>query len=204
MSDQTLAFAGTLQCGELVRQIAATGLCSRLAAQASVATVFRMDAPTPLDVYGGSTGAVRMGLRIAVELFSGQHEHDALQALNYAMALTRVGQRLNRDKRRQTELGRELALIKPVWEEAEDGFDPSVVTQLADAYQRHVSTLDYRITVNGKPEYLKQDEKVSQIRALLLAGLRSAFLWRQLGGRQWKLVFQRRRLLEEAEALLTA
>ena len=33
------------------------------------------------------------------------------------------------------------------------------------------------------------------IRALLLAGIRSAFLWRQLGGRRWKLLFRRRRLL---------
>lgn len=204
MSDQTLAFAGTLQCGELVRQIAASGMCSRLAAQASIATVFRMDAPTTVDVYGGNAGAVRMGLRIAVEMFSGQHDQDALQALNYAMALTKVAQRLKRDRKRQAELARELELIEPVWREAEDGFDPSIVTQLADVYQRHISTLDYRITVNGKPDYLKQEEKVSQIRALLLAGLRSAYLWRQLGGRQWKLVFQRRKLLEEAQALLTA
>lgn len=204
MSDQTLAFAGILQCGELVRQTATSGMCSGLAAQASVATVFRMEAPSAIDVYGGSAGSVRMGLRIAVELFSAQHEPDTLQALHYAMALGRIGRRLARDRKRQAELARELELIKPVWEDAEDGFDPSIVTQLADVYQRHVSTLDYRVTVNGKPEYLKQEEKVSQIRALLLAGLRSAFLWRQLGGRQWKLVFHRRRLLAEAEALLAA
>jgi CII-binding regulator of phage lambda lysogenization HflD len=53
--------------------------------------------------------------------------------------------------------------------------------------------LDFRIQVDhGKPEYLKQTEKVAFMRALLLAGIRSAFLWHQLGGRQWRLVFQRR------------
>jgi high frequency lysogenization protein len=39
------------------------------------------------------------------------------------------------------------------------------------------------------------------VRALLLAGIRAAFLWRQLGGRRWKLVLQRRRLLQRCQAL---
>ena len=39
------------------------------------------------------------------------------------------------------------------------------------------------------------------IRALLLAGIRSAVLWRQLGGRRWRLVTQRQRLLQIAHDL---
>jgi high frequency lysogenization protein len=36
-----------------------------------------------------------------------------------------------------------------------------------------------------------------EIRALLLAGIRSARLWRQLGGHRWQLVISRRKLLNE-------
>ncbi|WP_243260442.1 DUF489 family protein, partial [Pseudomonas aeruginosa] len=42
----------------------------------------------------------------------------------------------------------------------------------------------------------------ARIRALLLAGIRSARLWRQLGGSRWQMVFSRRRLLNELYPLL--
>lgn len=203
MNDQTLAFAGMLQAGELVRQVATSGMCSQHAAEASIASIFSMSPETTADVYGG-TGGARMGLRVAVELFSGRAKQESLHALNYAMALGKLAGRLRKDRQRQTELGRELELIEPVWRETEGHLDDSVISQLADVYQRHVSTLKLRITVNGRPEYLKQTEKVSLIRSLLLAGLRSGILWQQLGGRHWRLVFQRKKMLKEANALLTA
>ncbi len=39
------------------------------------------------------------------------------------------------------------------------------------------------------------------IRALLLAGIRAAFLWRQLGGRRWRLLLQRKKLLQASQNL---
>ncbi|MEQ8953835.1 MAG: DUF489 family protein, partial [Gammaproteobacteria bacterium] len=36
------------------------------------------------------------------------------------------------------------------------------------------------------------------IRALLLAGIRAAFLWYQLGGRRWRLLLYRKRIQETA------
>ncbi len=203
MNDQTLAFAGMLQAGELVRQVSSSGMCSQMAADASIGSVFTMDPESPADVFGG-IGGVRMGLRVAVELFSGRPQRDAMQSLNYAMGLGKLAHQMSRSGENQAKLGRELELIESAWKEAESGTDPSVIHQLADAYQNHVSTLDFRITVAGKPEYLKQDDKVALVRALLLAGLRAGMLWRQLGGRQWRLVFQRKKMLREAEALLAA
>ncbi|MNJ04984.1 High frequency lysogenization protein HflD [compost metagenome] len=45
--------------------------------------------------------------------------------------------------------------------------------------------------------FLQQASNASKIRALLLAGIRAARLWRQLGGHRWQLVFSRRKLLNE-------
>ena len=45
--------------------------------------------------------------------------------------------------------------------------------------------------VQGNPHYLGQPGVVSEIRALLLAAVRSAMLWRQLGGNQWQFLFAR-------------
>jgi high frequency lysogenization protein len=43
---------------------------------------------------------------------------------------------------------------------------------------------------------------VDWVRTLLLAGLRSAVLWRQLGGGRFDLMFGRKKIMREAEALL--
>jgi high frequency lysogenization protein len=201
--DATIAFAGMLQASELVRQIASSGNCSQQAAQASINSIFTMNPESTEDVYGG-LGGVRMGLRVLVELFSARNSQENLQSLNYALGMAKLGAKIQRDGKRQTELGREIELVDSAWRESEEPLDQSIISQLADAYERHVSTLDFRLSINGKPDYLKQTEKVAFIRALLLAGIRSAFLWRQMGGRQWRLVFQRRKMLAQAEALLTA
>jgi high frequency lysogenization protein len=203
MRDKTIAFAGMLQASELVRQIATSGQCSQQAAEASIGSIFSRNPETTEDVYGG-LGGVRMGLRVMVELFSARHGQDGLQALNYSLGLAKLGTKIERDGKRQHALGQELDLIESAWRDAEERIDESVISQLADVYQRHVSSMDFRLSISGRPEYLKQPEKVAFVRALLLAGLRSAFLWRQVGGRQWRLVFQRRGMLEQAEALMSA
>jgi len=41
----------------------------------------------------------------------------------------------------------------------------------------------------------------NRIRACLLAGIRSAILWRQVGGTKWQLLFFRRRIFDTAQHL---
>ena len=75
--------------------------------------------------------------------------------------------------------------------------------RIAKVYTETISKLSPRIVVHGKPQYLQADRTVYWIRTLLFAGLRSAFLWRQLGGNRWRLMFGRKRLLADTEALLS-
>ena len=51
-------------------------------------------------------------------------------------------------------------------------------------------------------QFLQNPRNAERIRALLLAGIRSATLWRQLGGNRWQLFFSRRKILKDAYALL--
>jgi len=48
-----------------------------------------------------------------------------------------------------------------------------------------------------------QIDVINKIRALLLAGIRSAMLWRQCGGSRWRFIFFRRKIQREAEFLLS-
>jgi len=68
------------------------------------------------------------------------------------------------------------------------------ISYLAALYQDTISQLPFRIHVTGKVEYLRDTLVANKIRALLLAGIRSAVLWHQLGGRRWHLFFYRKRI----------
>jgi high frequency lysogenization protein len=72
---------------------------------------------------------------------------------------------------------------------------------VAAIYQDTLSTLSFRIKINGSAQHLQNSKNADVIRALVLAGVRSAHLWRQLGGRRWKLALQRGQIRDTAVAL---
>ena len=77
-----------------------------------------------------------------------------------------------------------------------------MVGALAGLYVANVSGIAPRIMVGGDPACLNRDGNPERIRALLLAGLRSTVLWRQLGGRRLRLILGRSRLLAASHRLL--
>jgi len=78
----------------------------------------------------------------------------------------------------------------------------NVLANLGDIYLQTVSKLQPRIMVNGVPDYLSRVDVANKIRACLLAGIRSAMLWKQCGGRRWKfLLFRKKTQLEVARLL---
>ena len=74
--------------------------------------------------------------------------------------------------------------------------------EIASLYARTISNLSPRIIVNGKPEYLQRERTTDWISTLLLAGIRSATLWSQLGGGRFELMFGRKKIRKDAETFL--
>ena len=50
---------------------------------------------------------------------------------------------------------------------------------------------------------MKRAETLEKARALLMAAVRSAVLWQQLGASHWQLLFKRKALAASAKQLLT-
>jgi len=78
----------------------------------------------------------------------------------------------------------------------------NVIAALDGLYQTTVSTFSFRIQVGGDPRHLQNSENAARIRALLLAGIRSALLWRQVGGKRWHMLFFRSRLKPSLRRIL--
>ncbi|MBB3227067.1 high frequency lysogenization protein [Luteibacter sp. Sphag1AF] len=197
--ERVLALAGVFQGAALAQQLASDGRCDEAAMEASLASVFRIDADSVAGVYGNVTG-VRKGLRSLV----GQFEDQTRDVAVMRMAITVL--RLERS------LSRHRALLDKLHEgivgaqrqvEHFGLTHPNVTARLAELYSSTLSTLKPRIMVTGTPAQLQQKVVVDRVRAALLAAVRSAVLWHQLGGRQWQLLIYRKQCSMLARGLLT-
>ena len=68
---------------------------------------------------------------------------------------------------------------------------------LQEIYKEYVGIIRPRVVISGKKEYLNKNS--SLIRALLLSGIRAAFLWDYHGGSKWHLMFRRKEILNKCE-----
>jgi high frequency lysogenization protein len=76
--------------------------------------------------------------------------------------------------------------------------NPQIVSSLASIYSDIISPLAPRIQVAGNPDYLSQPATQHKVRALLLAGVRAAVMWRQMGGKRRNILFKRKHILNSA------
>ena len=199
MNDRILALAGLAQAAKQVRQIADTGQAETAPLTVCIDSLFHFDADSTAAVYGG-VSALRPGLGVLVDGWSqGAPRDPALLRLVYnVMQLERrfSANLLVSDKVRQ---GLEqIARQREHWGPTH----PTVLGRLGELYASTLSTLRPRVIVQGNPVYLGQPTVVAEIRAVLLCALRSAVLWRQMGGRQTDFLFRRAAMLRAARELL--
>lgn len=200
MKQKTLALAGLFQAAELVRQAASHGTWSGYAATALLGSLLKLESDSVDDIYGDRE-RMRLGVESLLSILLGERRH--LDTLQYAIAILKVERRFHRDRRMQALVGSELERIGTIEVSAPGTSAEDVqAADIADLYTRSISHLNPRIVVHGNPRHLQDERTVNWIRTLLFAGLRSAVLWRQLGGSRWQLMFGRRQILREAEELI--
>lgn len=196
--DRILALAGIFQATGLVQQVARAGTADSEPFEASINSVFKIDAERTEDIYDGGR-SLRHGLGILCRQL-GRRDRDA-ELTRYAVTLVFLERKL---VSRHDLMKSILEGIHTAHAQAEyfSTIHENVVAKLADIYTSTVSTLSPRIMVSGEPEHLSDPKNANKIRALLLAGMRSTVLWRQLGGNRVQLLLSRKRIVRSAEAML--
>ncbi len=190
--DRTLALAGLAQALHQVRRIAETGQSEMAAARPVLDSVFRIDAESAEQVYDGA-GQLAPGLRLLADHLSRRGDDPLLPRL--ALVTVQLERRFAAEPETMAAVAEGIATIAPQ-AETRGSTHPDVLSALGTLYADTISHLRPRIMVQGNPHYLGQPGVVSEIRALLLAAVRSAMLWRQLGGSQWQFLLARRAMLD--------
>lgn len=207
LEDITIALAGIFQASGLVEQLAKTGYVPGDAYRCSIESLFAIDPPDTRAVYGGTLAHLIPGLEILqATLEPGNQRHR--DALRYSLGVVHLQKKL---RARKDMMGALSSRLKQAARQAEhfSSTHENVIGNLGDLYKETISTFRFRIQVTGDQGYLQQTRIANQVRALLLAGIRAATLWRQVGGTRWQLLFRRKqiaatvdRLLREAKAEL--
>ncbi len=198
--NRTLALAGIFQAVRLVQQTARGEPRDSAATAASIGSIFNTDPANVIDVYGDIAG-IATGLEVLVRQLGNDKKSRDMELTRYAITLIHLENRL----KSQPQLLQHIRSgIEACRQEIQPGeaLRAPLIAGLADIYKQTISTLQPRLLVKGEPAVLGSMDSKNMVRALLLAGIRSAVLLRQSGGSRLKLVFQRGQLLDCAREQL--
>lgn len=199
LTEITLALAGIAQATLLVEQLAKNGYVQPEAYKCSIESLLDLNPSNTLAVYGGDVQNLRLGLETLRDLLQGQHKHQ--NAMRYCLGALHLQKNLASDKTMLKLLGNRLEQAAQQAQHFSSTHE-NVISNLGDLYSATISTFRYRIQVMGEQSYLSQPRIAHQIRALLLAAIRSTMLWRQLGGNRWQLLLQRKAIAKCVDNLL--
>jgi len=198
--DQTLALAGIYQSASLVKQIANTGMANSAHIDACLETLFRFDANTVEEVYG-SVADVMPGIKMLHKHLTDRNNQD-IEITKYVISLIMLERKLSSNAVMMDDIQKRLKAIEENFEFFSLNHE-NTFTKLGELYKETISTLGPKIIVSGEQPHLSNDRNASKVRALLLAGIRSAVLWKQCGGSRWQFILGRKAYINECEKLIS-
>lgn len=198
--DKAIAMAGLFQAASLVQQLARTGEVNNSAFNAMINSIFELDPGSVEEVYGGLKG-VKLGIDTLLRVLKDKESSTYADSIRYTIGMLQVEKLLARQTDINSVLRSRLEQVTNQLPHFDGVTSPAVVTKLNDIYLDTLAKFKFRIQVNGDPEHLKREENAAKIRAILLAGVRSAMLWRQLGGSRLQFAFGKRRLIKALDQL---
>lgn len=204
-NDIAIAFAGICQSARLVQQFAHEGKVENTFFHTSLTSLLNTQPNSPLDVYGNNLANLRLGFETTLsQLGSRQGKIDA-EIGRYWIGMLALSQKLNKTPQAKIELAKRLQQLErqlPLYEN--DILHEQMIANIASIYSDIISPLGSRIQVFGLQDLLSRTDIQNRVRASLLAGVRAAILWQQVGGSRWQFLFSRQKLLNATKSLYSS
>lgn len=199
MKDKTIALAGVCQAAYFANELASTGrVRDSNGYETCLDSLYVIDCDDISEIFGSDMSNLSTGLKTLTYAFN--RDPDYLTVLKYTLTLLTLERKLSKHPEFLGKIQQGILNSRTLQLPTEK-YPSAVITKIANTYSSTISLLQPRIILNGKPEFLKQAEITEKIRAILLAGIRSAVLWSQMGGSQWQLLFKRKLLVDTAQEL---
>lgn len=204
--NRTLALAGVFQAAQLVQRLAHHGQADPGALASSTQSILKTHTDSTDDVFGG-VGGVFLGLKILSEKLGGRSESTDMELARYVIAAIQLSGKIKRQPKLMESIRNGLdnvqSQMKFFGNNEDDGkIHPRLTTKLAELYLKNISTLKPRVMVSGEQSHLGNNLVAEKVRVALFAAIRAAYLWRQLGGNRWQLIFGRIHIVRSASEIL--
>ncbi|NVK57851.1 MAG: high frequency lysogenization protein HflD [Alteromonadaceae bacterium] len=198
--EQQLGLAGVCQAARLVQLIARTGEADKQAVEASLSSILVTDADTTQQIFG-QLDNLKTGFKVIVTQLGDHSSKKDTELTRYIASILGLERKLARNKKTMSELGERISHVQR--QLAHTDFESTqILSSLASIYSDVVSPLAPKIQIAGNPNYLSLPLNQHRVRAILLAGVRAAVLWRQLGGQRRQIIFKRKAILRSAQQAL--
>ncbi|MDY0925448.1 MULTISPECIES: high frequency lysogenization protein HflD [Pantoea] len=199
----TLALAGVCQAAHVVQQLAQQGHCNNAALNVSLRSLIDLNPGSTLAVFGNDEANLKVGLETLMAVLNSSNRQGASAELTrYTLSMMVLERKLHGNKAAMNTLAQRIGQLDRQLAHYELESD-TITSAMAGIYVDVISPLGPRIQVTGSPQVLQNSQVQSKVRAALLAGIRSAVLWQQVGGGRLQLMFSRQRLLSEAKTILS-
>lgn len=198
--DLAIALAGVTQAVDVMDRLSRTGYLNSSQFATSVNSLFEQNPTDAEAVFGGAENLQR-GLEVLVDLLKHRRSKEHTTIIGYCLGIFHLQRKLYRNKVMLGTVGKRIDQARHQVRHFGLAHE-NVIANLASIYTDTISTFPFRIQVVGEYQYLQQQRVADQVRVLLLAAVRAATLWRQVGGSRWQLLLHRTRILSAAEALL--
>jgi len=211
IEDKVLALAGIFQSARLAQRLAYTNTVIDLPFATSIYSILVTDADHAYDVFAMNSiddiDGLKPGLESVRDKLGGHTDRDDFEVARYVIGMIQLASVLNSDPDTLQRLGDgidAIAVHYPPDREWLHGKEipEELIRRVAELYTQTISHLSPRIIINGEESVLKNEMAAAKIRAVLMAGIRAAHLWWQLGGRRWQVLFRRRLFSTTAAQLL--
>lgn len=204
--EKTLALAAILQAASLADSMAWRGHCDPISLDCSLESLLVFDTDDTTVIYGSrKLRGLRAGITALEQALMPPMRHPHPRGgdiLRYALALIHLERKLARSPEMLKLMRSRLERATQQRQHFDTLKEPGMLRNFAGIYVDTLGTLDFRIQVKGDKKLLQTSTTQEQVRAILLAGIRAAWLWQRLGGRRWQLVFTRGSTLKEVREII--
>ena len=193
-NDYITSLIAMLQSVYLVDRIATTDYDATNESDFLIQSIYTKNTFDADKIYSQKSSLVD-GCKLLKEILRGKNDISVLTMQKYALNIILIQKNINKISDLKNMIGKKIDNYHDNSMMATNLNDQIAYSE--EIYKEYVGIIRPRVVISGKKEYLNKNS--SLIRALLLSGIRAAFLWDYHGGSKWHLMFRRKEILNKCE-----
>lgn len=192
--EKLLALAGITGCAILIDELATSGQADEEEI-AFFVSAFVDNAPDSSERTLQPNSAYNRGIRLLANFSQGSDEKQR-RILIYSLQSIQLMQHFMKRKDLVDKLAENLPQIA-----LEEPMENQLLS-MGSLYEQTLSTLAFRIQIQGSQGYLRQPLVAQRIRGLLFCAIRFALLWQQNGGSKFDFLLRKANIRQQAREAL--